>query len=265
MAKTSMNVAIDFGNTCIKVVAFTGLEPVEKITVDYGRELEIGRFCSKFSVDRGICSSVVDLSAEAMAEIDSLPFPVMWLTPGETPVPITIRYATPETLGGDRLAAAVEALGRNPGADSLIIDIGTCITFDYVSSKGEYLGGNISPGITMRLKSLNAFTCRLPLVERRGEMPDIGNSTETAIRSGVARGVKHEVEGYICNFSLKHANGQPYRMYMTGGMHVGLDLPEPLAVTEDDFMVPAGLNRILLYNFPEGGAHETAPHKNEEQ
>ena len=104
---------------------------------------------------------------------------------GVTPVPVSIGYNTPLTLGTDRLAAVVGANDCSPGKDILVIDIGTCVTYDLISSSAEYLGGNISPGPTMRLKALHEYTSRLPLVERRGEAPLVGYSTETAIRSGV--------------------------------------------------------------------------------
>lgn len=132
-----------------------------------------------------------------------------------------------------------------PGHDLLIVDIGTCVTFDFVNAVGEYLGGNISPGPTMRLKALNLYTARLPLVERRGETPELGFNTETAIRSGVLNGIKYEIEGYINTFLKKYPE---LYVYLTGGVHLNLQFSEKIRIFADDFIVPKGLNRILEYN-----------------
>lgn len=164
---------------------------------------------------------------------------------GVTRVPIINKYSTPLTLGSDRLAAVVGANWLQPGRDVLVIDIGTCVTFDFINSSGEYLGGNISPGPTMRLKALNHFTARLPLVERRGDTPDFGTDTTTAIRSGVMNGIKYEIEGYIHSFLAKYPQ---LFVYLTGGVHLNLQFSENLSIFADDFIVPKGLNRILEYN-----------------
>lgn len=240
-----MNLTLDIGNTCGKMVAFDGTTPVDELHMDHGDWAKLTDFCQLHKFDRGIYSSVIDLSPETEAIICNLGFPMMKLVPGGTPVPISIKYATPTTLGADRLAAAVGAYQKNSGHDVLVIDIGTCITYDLVTAQGEYLGGNISPGPTIRLKALNEHTDRLPLVERRGDTPDVGYSTETAIRSGVMKGIEYEIEGYISDFLLKYPS---LYVYLTGGVRLNLHISEKNRTFADGFIVPEGLNHILLYN-----------------
>lgn len=240
-----MNLIIDIGNTCVKLVCFNEEKVVEEQRTDKDDAVALQSFCSRYPFSRGICSSVSDISEEYSAALSSLPFSMMEFKSGITRVPIINKYNTPLTLGSDRLAAVVGANWLQPGRDVLVIDIGTCVTFDFINSIGEYLGGNISPGPTMRLKALNHFTARLPFVERRGDTPDFGTDTTTAIRSGVMNGIKYEIEGYIHSFLAKYPQ---LFVYLTGGVHLNLQFSENLSIFADDFIVPKGLNRILEYN-----------------
>lgn len=240
-----MNLIIDIGNTCVKLVCFNDGKVVEEQRTDKDDAVALQFFCSRYPFSRGICSSVSDISEEYSAALSSLPFSMMEFKSGITRVPIINKYNTPLTLGSDRLAAVVGANWLQPGRDVLVIDIGTCVTFDFINSIGEYLGGNISPGPTMRLKALNHFTARLPFVERRGDTPDFGTDTTTAIRSGVMNGIKYEIEGYIHSFLAKYPQ---LFVYLTGGVHLNLQFSENLSIFADDFIVPKGLNRILEYN-----------------
>lgn len=240
-----MNLIIDIGNTCVKLVCFNEGKVVEEQRTDKDDVAALQSFCSRYPFSSGICSSVSDISEEYSAALSSLPFSMMEFKSGITRVPIINKYSTPLTLGSDRLAAVVGANWLQPGKDVLVIDIGTCVTFDFINSSGEYLGGNISPGPTMRLKALNHFTARLPLVERRGDTPDFGTDTATAIRSGVMNGIKYEIEGYIHSFLAKYPQ---LFVYLTGGVHLNLQFSENLSIFADDFIVPKGLNRILEYN-----------------
>lgn len=240
-----MNLTIDIGNTCTKLVAFNGITPVEEKRMDDNEFYKLNDFCNKYHFTQGIFSSVVTLSDEFKDEIAKLPFPVMQLVSGVTPIPIVNKYHTPHTLGTDRLAAAVGAFYSGRGHDILIIDVGTCITYDFVTSAGEYIGGNISPGPTIRLKALNRFTDSLPLTERRGDTPDLGVDTDTAIRSGVMRGIEYEIEGYVNDFLSKYPN---LLIYLTGGVELNLRISEKKRIFANKFIVPEGLNHILIYN-----------------
>ena len=239
-----MNLIIDAGNTCIKLVAFDGDAPVEVCTADYDELDKFTRFLSAYPFNRGIVSSVVDMPDAMEMAIGELPFGIKRLVPGVTPVPLTIRYATPHTLGADRLAAAVGAYVKGGGTDVLVIDVGTCITYDFVNANGEYLGGNISPGPKLRLMALSEHTSKLPLVSRHGDTPEVGYSTETAIRSGVLNGIRREIEGYISDFLLKYPR---LLVYLTGGVHLDLHISEKMRIFADDFILSYGLNCILEF------------------
>jgi type III pantothenate kinase len=113
----------------------------------------------------------------------------------QTRLPVEIAYRTPETLGMDRVCSAVgvrELAGKGP---LLCIDAGTAITYDYIDADNRYCGGGISPGIRTRFRALNQFTAALPLVEKEGRLPLVGDDTETSIRSGVVNGVLAEIAG----------------------------------------------------------------------
>ena len=115
----------------------------------------------------------------------------------QTPLPFRLNYSTPATLGSDRIAAVAAAWARFPDKNVLIIDMGTCITYDILTSRGIYEGGSISPGIHMRLKALHAFTGKLPLVEPVMKTPFTGKSTVESILSGVMCGVQAEIDQFI--------------------------------------------------------------------
>lgn len=241
-----MNLIIDIGNTCVKLACFSDGNVIECIRVDRDdAKNRLMDFCSKYQFKKGIYSTVAGLDSDLLSVFSDISFPVMKLVSGETAVPVVNRYATPLTLGADRLAAVVGANCLKPNRDVLVIDVGTCITFDFISSDGVYEGGNISLGPTMRLLALHEHTAKLPLVERKGSVKMLGDTTELAIRSGVVLGIKYEIEGYVNAFLEKYPN---LFVYLTGGVNLNLHFSEKMPIFANDFIVPIGLNRILEYN-----------------
>lgn len=240
-----MNLIIDIGNTNAKMLAYDNGKPLEEACCSNNDFSYIGLFCDRFNFNRGIYSTVVDLDVNMQKAIDSLPFPMMKLISDTTPVPIKNLYSTPETLGTDRLAAVVGVAYKQPGRDILVIDLGTCVTYDFINAKAEYLGGNISPGPDMRFQALNKFTCRLPLINSNGDVPEVGYDTETAIRSGIIKGIEYEIDGYIDCFTTKYPQ---LLVYLTGGARLNLHNSKKSGIFADKFIVPDGLNRILDYN-----------------
>ncbi|MGN0221345.1 MAG: type III pantothenate kinase [Prevotella sp.] len=240
-----MNLVIDIGNTCVKLVAFDGMTPIEEVRMEHGETGPLSQMCRRYAFHRGIYSSVVSLDEKMHGFISALDFPMLSFQPDRTPIPIRNKYLTPGTLGGDRLAAAIGAYGEYPGHNILVVDVGTCITYDFVSSGGDYMGGNISPGPTIRLKALHQYTDSLPLVVRKGDVLFHGNSTETAVRSGVMLGVKYEVEGYVSECFRRVPD---LKVFLTGGVQIDLQLPENIQIIKDGYIVPKGLNRVLIYN-----------------
>jgi len=164
-----------------------------------------------------------------------------------TPLPFPILYASPETLGNDRRALAAAALAQFPGEATLVLDLGTCLTADFVNSSGEYLGGAISPGLKMRFKSLHHFTAALPQIDWSGlKFPElIGDSTENSILSGVVRGYAAEISDWITQYERKFG---AIRTVLTGG-----DAQLLLPWLKNDIFAPSkfllnGLDYILEYH-----------------
>ena len=239
-----MNLIIDIGNTTAKVALFDGNEMVEVVT-DSNQSLDcLKALCSKYPVEQGIVATVIDLSERILADLAALPFPLLWLN-HQTPLPVANLYETPDTLGYDRMAAVVGANERFPHNDILVIDAGTCITYEFIDSKGQYHGGNISPGMQMRFKALHQFTGRLPLVQREGRELPMGKDTETAIRAGVKKGIEYEIAGYIT--AMKHKYPE-LLVFLTGGDDFSFDSSVKSVIFADRFLVLKGLNRILNYN-----------------
>lgn len=239
-----MNAIIDIGNSRAKLALFDGDEIVSE-HVAQGSDLRPLLVClSKQPVEAAIMSSVVDLTDEQEAQLQAINIPLLRFT-SSTPIPIRNAYHTPETLGVDRLAAAVGGWQRCNGKTTLIVDAGSCITFDMVTSDGIYLGGNISPGLHARLRAIDDYFPRLPLVSNEGDLPELGYDTETAIRAGVIQGMRHEIEGYIKHFASIH---EGLCVILTGGDALKLIIPKATTLVIDQHIVERGLNAILNFN-----------------
>ncbi len=239
-----MNLIIDIGNTVAKVAVFDQGEIKEVIRCSNQNLDAIPILYSKYPIERGIIASVITLSATIKQQLSQIPFPMIELT-HETSIPIRNLYHTPKTLGVDRLAAVIAAHTLRPDHDILVIDAGTCITFDFIDHKGQYHGGNISPGMEMRFKALHTFTDKLPQIEAEGELPFYGISTETAIRSGVFHGIEFEINGYIQQLQKNYPQ---LLVFLTGGDKFSFDTNLKSSIFADGFLVLKGLNRILEYN-----------------
>jgi type III pantothenate kinase len=159
----------------------------------------------------------------------------------ETPVPVNNTYNSPETLGSDRLAAAVGANYFFPDTNVIIFDFGTAITIDFVDCKNNFLGGNISPGLSVRFKSLNYFTNRLPLVSIPDKIDEIGKTTNEAIEAGVVFGIIGEIMSYINKY-------KGHKIIFTGGdsFYFAIKIKIPIFVFRNP--VVFGLNRVLYHN-----------------
>lgn len=239
-----MNLVIDVGNTTVKVAVFDGKEPVEVLcSPDYSLAF-LPDVSGKYLIDKAIVATVVDLPEDAVLRLNQYPFRVLWLDEN-VKLPVVNLYKTANTLGHDRIAAVVGANDMFPGRDILVIDAGTAVTYEFVDAKGQYHGGNISPGIQMRFKALKHFTGRLPLVEAHGEVPMMGADTETAIRAGVLKGLEYEMAGYITSLKIKYPE---LLVFLTGGDRISFDTNLKNDIFADDFLVLKGLNRILNYN-----------------
>ncbi len=213
---------------------------------------EVERLFDLYDITDSIISSVVNIEA-AVVNTLSRRSQHFVLFDHMTPVPITNRYESPETLGQDRLAAAVGAKRLCPKENLLIIDAGSAITYDFVTAEGEYIGGNIAPGLKMRFTILQRMTKKLPLVdpEENELIPLFGKNTRDAIAAGVIRGVAYEVKGYMRTLSEKMPH---FQTFLTGGHaayilnNVRTSRHEKRELHYEKHLVLIGLNDILVYN-----------------
>lgn len=240
-----MHLVIDQGNTTIKAALFSEgnnpdrIERIPRLSRSY-----IDRLLTRYPISGCIYSSVAHADADMAAYLQSKISRFYYFTP-ETPLPIVIDYRTPGTLGSDRIAAAIGAYGEAPGRDILVVDAGTCITYDLITAEAHFLGGNIAPGIKMRLRAMHKYTERLPIVEKNGDTPLLGYDTETAMRSGAIFGACHEIEGYIGKLRQEYPE---LLIFLTGGDAFLLADKLKTSIFVDDCIVLKGLNRILHHN-----------------
>lgn len=237
-----MNFVADIGNNSAKFFLFKDEQILLHTRKSDGNFDILEEWAKEFTVKRIIISSVIEMNEEQINMFKVFGCPIVWFN-NSTPCPLKIKYGTPGTLGPDRIAAAVGAWSKSPGRNILVIDAGSAITYDIVDNKGNFLGGNIAPGIKMRLRSLHEFTDRLPMVVKDGDVPFIGYDTETAIRSGVITGICHEIEGYIR--AAREKFGEVF-VFLTGGDGISLKNNIKSSIFADKFLVAKGLNRILL-------------------
>ena len=194
-------------------------------------------------IDRvAICS--VRYSWEELKPFFPQNLPVLYLS-HETPVPVKMTYATPETLGMDRLAAVIGGQCRYPDSAVMVIDIGTCITYDYLDGAGVFEGGIISPGVELRYRAMHDYTARLPLLSDREPTPLIGDSTRAAMQSGVINGIVGEIEYMISQFLLKSPD---LKVIITGGGAKTFESQIKANIFVALEIVLVGLNRVLDYN-----------------
>ena len=237
-----MNLIIDIGNNSAKFFLFKGEQLILHTRKSNSSFDVIDEWNRLYNIEKAIISSVIVETPELSEAISGLQCPVVRFS-NSMPLPLEINYRTPHTLGSDRIAAAVGAWNEAPGRNMLVIDAGSAITIDFVGKDGKYNGGNIAPGIKMRLKALHEYTSRLPMVEKDGDTPTMGYDTETAIRSGVINGICHEIEGYINEFKQKYCN---VLVFLTGGDEKPLKNRIKSCIFADKYLVAKGLNRILL-------------------
>ena len=209
-----MLLTIDVGNSRIKVAVFEHNKQLDFFIFEANEALKnFENIFEKYpNLQKIILSSVGKLEKEVVDFIQNR-FPTE-IIDHKSKFPFTNLYATPETLGIDRMVLAAGATLMYPNQNRLIIDAGTCITYDFVNAENQYLGGAISPGIKIRYKSLNNYTSKLPLLTLSEDFEIIGNSTKSAIHSGVINGVIFEIEGFISQYSLKN---QDLTIILTGG------------------------------------------------
>ena len=240
-----MNLVIDVGNTLIKLGVFDSEKLKLKRTCIKKDFLHtLSEISETFpAIEKCIISSVANLSEHQLLKLQQH-YDVLILN-HQTKIPFTNLYETPQTLGIDRIALVSAASEQYASKNVLVIDAGTCITYDFLNSRNEYLGGAISPGISLRYKALNTFTEKLPLLEAKNPNLFTGNTTATSIHSGIVNGVLYEIDGYINAYQKKY---DILTVILTGGdAHFLRDSIKNDIFANSNFLLE-GLNRILEYN-----------------
>lgn len=237
------NLIADIGNTQTKLAVFNGQEIVFFKHFGSVTAEQLNETARKYNAGKAIISSVKkDHELQLSESIKTYRFNYQMATQ------IYNHYRTPETLGLDRLAAVVGAVKVHPGKENLVIDAGTCITYDYADAGNNYYGGSISPGVSMRFKAMNYYTAALPLVDKdTGFSGRFGNDTKTAMLSGVQNGIRYEVEGFIKSYLQQQTN---INIILTGGDGIFLDtlLKNSIFapyIKNDPYLVLRGLNAIV--------------------
>jgi type III pantothenate kinase len=209
-----MILVIDVGNTRIKGAVFEGAILLE-IFVFTKIELQknIENILKNFEkVSDLVVSSVGDVEKLSFLAFDNV-LKVHFIS-NTDPFPFQNKYATPQTLGIDRMVLAAGATLQFPNQNRLVIDAGTCVTYDFIDQDNNYLGGAIAPGLRLRYESLHNYTAKLPLLALENPENLIGNSTSDSIHSGVVNGLVYEIDGFINEYRARYLN---FIIILTGG------------------------------------------------
>ncbi|AEH00431.1 type III pantothenate kinase [Lacinutrix sp. 5H-3-7-4] len=240
-----MNLIIDVGNTHTKIAIFEENKLAEKVRIETSNsKAEIENFKKKYrNLKKAIVSSVGKLDQDTLSFLEA-EFKLQILS-HKTKLPFKNLYRTPKTLGIDRIALVCASIKQFPDKNVLIIDAGTCITYDFISAKNEYLGGAISPGIRMRYKAMHNLTANLPLLETEIPRNFIGDSTTSAMHCGVVNGVLNEIDGSIAQYQEKFSD---LTVILTGGDTKMLSKQLKSSIFANSNFLLQGLNFILQYN-----------------
>lgn len=241
----ALYLTIDQGNTAAKLALWRGEELEETYIVQSLVPASLAQFIANHpGIDAAIYCSVASHGTEIMATLNNSLRKAIKLT-GNTPLPIAIEYGSMGSLGVDRIAAAVGAQASFPGTPLLVVDAGTAVTYDAVTADGRFIGGNIAPGMNMRLEALHRFTARLPRVKVPRELPSglvFGNNTEAAMILGAIYGIVGAMSYY------KSRLPENTKVVMTGGWAGELSRLCDFDINVDPHLVSKGLNRILINN-----------------
>lgn len=243
--------SVDIGNTFVKLIRFDQQgDIVERETTESVGEA-VNRVSSLGITEIVYCSTRL-LSSEEKSQVGEQGW---WEFTSSRRLPLAIDYATPETLGTDRLAAAIGAASMFPDTNMLIADLGTAMTLDVVTADGRFKGGNISPGIKMRFDALHTFTSKLPEVGIEGPCPELGYDTPTAIRAGVCQGIVNEIIGTVlmikacmkCSLLILSGGGAEFVEGVLRSRLKG-DFLDSIRLERVDFIVEKGLMEAYNYN-----------------
>lgn len=243
-----LNLIIDIGNTRVKFAVFDGGRIVASWSAERIGEGVVASVLAEYpAVRKAVVSSTGVDPRPVMRDLTQRLGRCLLFEPG-VPVPLACDYASPETLGADRLAAAVGVAAQYPGRNALIVDFGTAVTVDLVTADATFRGGFISPGAGTRFRALHDYTARLPLCAPTDEVRPLGDSTRSCIEQGVMSGLAYEIEGHIARIGEKNDD---LLIIFAGGDAKYFVKRIKNAIFADCEPVLCGLNRILEYNVPD--------------
>ena len=236
------NLALDFGNTRLKFGVFEdSSSPVETGFIDRDDDESIHALLRENRFGNLIWSSVVSLGKNWLELMNNSVTGRAVRFERSLNLNVSIDYKTPTTLGNDRLANACGAAQLYSGQKVLVIDCGTCLKCDLVDAEGRYLGGSISPGLSMRFRAMNNFTDRLPLIDVYGSAGFPGKSTDESMRTGTLRGMIHEINGFI-------EESEAEVVVITGGDYPHFEKALKNIIFAHPFLTLQGLNAVLQLN-----------------
>ena len=242
-----MDLTVDIGNTATKLGLFRKNKLLSTHILRQPTHQKIVQFGIKRMVNNIIISSVNNNVTIHTQRLKPYFENVIELT-HELKLPLTLNYKTPSKLGKDRIAAAVGGAALFPDQNLLVIDAGSAITFDVVTSEGTFLGGNISPGLQMRFRALNEFTNQLPLLRKQETTPTFGKNTSEAMLAGVQNGIIFEIDRYIEIVQTTYTLSQ---IIMTGGDSKFFDNKLKYPIFAEPNLTSFGLYKILKHNIYE--------------
>ena len=241
MSKTTL--CFDFGNTLLKCGVFEIDQLTDIVTLENDEAETIRGLLDKYKPDRTILSSVVEHNSQIetiLAERSSF-----LKLDSSVKLPFTTPVGKPETIGADRLALAAFASFFYKDQNTLVIALGSCITYNFINKYNSFNGGSISPGMEMRFKALNHYTAKLPLVKVDWDFPLIGYDTTTNILSGVLQGMTSEIDGIIDEYKKKFGK---FNVLLTGGDTVNFVQHLKNKIFADPNLILKGLYAISNYN-----------------
>ena len=241
----SITLCFDFGNTRKKAAVFHEAELKEVIALSDDAVETIQSLIRRLQPKKSILSSVIDHNPaiEELLAVNTKFHKLSHLTK----VSFTTPVGKPESIGADRLALSAAAVHYYPDKNNLVIGLGTCVTYNFINKYHEFVGGAISPGLEMRLKALNYYTAKLPLVKADSNIPLIGYDTSSNILTGVVMGMAKEIDGFIEAYREKYRN---FNVLLTGGDIVYLASHLKNKIFADPDLIFKGLYAISEVNNP---------------
>lgn len=245
----SVNLCIDWGNTTVKAAIFQDKRlTVTETFSDADAVSRISSMIEEHKPNKGILCSVVDDKATAAVEkLVSEKIQHYIKLDSNTRLPIMNAYTNPESLGADRLALAMGSWAVYPDMNTLVVNLGTCATYNFTQKNKTFRGGAISPGLQMRLRAMQEFTDKLPWVKVDGELLLIGYDTATCMRSGAVFGLAKEIDGIVEEYGRQYPD---FNAILTGGDAPFFAGKLKSKIFADPELLFRGLNLILNYNVP---------------